>query len=143
MKVLLEILHFGRSILSFQTKPAFFLLKISASAFLLFTGIKNISHAQINLNEGLVANYGFNGNYSDAGPNGIELVASRPVTFISNRYSNPGMAAGFNSFAHLQCQIGNSFFNVQEITLSAWIKPNNSINDQKIVGKNGIGVGDI
>src|ERR1044071_3034587 len=51
---------------------------------------------QVNLNQGLVAYYPFNGNANDASGNGNNGVLQNGVTFVPDKNNNPNSAVHFD-----------------------------------------------
>lgn len=83
-----------------------------------------ISNAQINLNQGLIAYYPFNGNANDASGNNINGVVNA-ATLTSDRYGNANTAYYFNGSAYIQLPYSPlyNFAPADSFSISVWVLP--------------------
>src|SRR5262245_47835685 len=56
----------------------------------------SVAFGQVNLTQGLVAYYPFNGNANDASGNGNNGLLQNGVTFTADKYNNPNNAVHFD-----------------------------------------------
>src|SRR5690606_25964320 len=66
------------------------------STIILILSIINISTAQVNLTNGLVAHYPFNGNFNDVSWNGNHGTGTTGIGFGPDQNKNPSSAASFD-----------------------------------------------
>lgn len=80
--------------------------------------------AQVNLNQGLVAYYPFNGNANDASGNNNNPVFNN-ATLTSDRFGNPNSAYSFNGIDnYIQIPNSPSLNPSNQISICAWVKVN-------------------
>jgi hypothetical protein len=102
--------------------------KILLFLFVAFTSLLGV--AQVNLTQGLVAHYPFNGNANDQSGNGKNGV-SNSVTLVNDRNGNPNSAYNFTSdlsYVSLPSTIITP--SVAAVTICAWIKKAANWNTQ-------------
>ncbi|MFP5040092.1 LamG-like jellyroll fold domain-containing protein [Parasediminibacterium sp. JCM 36343] len=115
------------------------------AAFLLFS---IASFAQVNLSQGLMAYYPFNGNANDSSGNGNNPVFNN-ATLTTDRFGNANSAYLFNgSNSYMQIKNAASLNSTTAITISMWVKVNgfysgacqvNSIMQKNDATTNGFG----
>lgn len=89
--------------------------------------------AQINLQNGLVAQYDFNGNVKDVtGSHDGTIVNS--LSYSNDRFGNPNSAVSFNGDGSYIKISDDGSFSTSNISISVWFK-SNSQNLQVLVGK--------
>ncbi len=89
--------------------------------------------AQVNLQQGLVAYYPFNGNANDVSGNGNHGVVYG-ATLTEDRFGNGSSAYYFDGNDYINISDNNSL-RTGLISLSAWILPEHSSHSMKIIGK--------
>lgn len=92
---------------------------------LLLITISFTASAQINLNQGLIAHYPFNGNANDISGNNINGTASN-VTLTTDKLGNPNSAYHFNGTnAHILLPFSNlyNFAPQDSFSISVWVAP--------------------
>ena len=87
--------------------------------------------SQVNLQNGLVAYYPFNGNANDESGNGNHgILSSPPPTAINDRYNNANKALDFNNLQNITIPHSTTIDLVNtEASFVAWIKPGNADSD--------------
>jgi len=98
----------------FITKRLFILLSVVFFSLATF--------AQVNLEEGLVAYYPFNGNANDESGNGNDGVVNG-ATLTVDRFGNAGNAYEFDGVDDFIDFIGSPTSNVDNFSISCWINP--------------------
>ena len=94
--------------------------------------IESHKSPSIDINDGLVAYYPFNGNANDESGNGNNGTVHE-ATFTTDRFGNPNNACYFDGVDDL-IEIENTddvFTFLDEFSLSAWVKPNTASYDQR------------
>jgi hypothetical protein len=91
-------------------------------------------HAQVNLHQGLVAHYPFNGNANDESGNGNHGVVYG-ATLTEDRFGNLSSAYYFNGSSYINIGHLPQLVGAQGITVSAWIKKTTPNRVEGIVGK--------
>ncbi|MCF8365541.1 MAG: carboxypeptidase regulatory-like domain-containing protein [Bacteroidales bacterium] len=107
--------------------------------FLLFTAIflSFATFAQVNLNEGLVAHYPFNGNANDESGNGNNGFLHGNMVSTSDRLGNIGKAYSFDGLDDYIHVPYSSSMALTSWTISSWVKVNSFPNSHTaIVSKN-------
>ncbi|HEY0676902.1 MAG TPA: LamG domain-containing protein [Chitinophagaceae bacterium] len=89
---------------------------------------------EINLNQGLVAYYPFNGNADDASGNGNNGVVYG-ATFTTDFLGRPGKAAGFDGINDYILVNDNGKLNHQEVTIAMMVMVNNTNRRQAIINR--------
>ncbi len=91
--------------------------------FIFFVCIVNISFSQVNLNNGLLAYYPFNGNANDASGNGNNSIFNN-ATLTSDRLGNPNSAYYFNGIDnYIQIPNAPGLNPSNQISICALVKP--------------------
>ncbi|MGG9964515.1 LamG-like jellyroll fold domain-containing protein [Ferruginibacter sp. SUN106] len=96
-----------------------------ATLSLIYLLLSLLSYSQINLNNGLIAYYPFNGNANDASGNNINGTVTN-ATLTTDRYGNPNAAYQFNgSSSYIQLPYSNlyNFAPQDSLSISVWILP--------------------
>src|SRR5690242_9009348 len=94
-------------------------MKQTLSLLLLFS---NALLGQVNLNQGLVAYYPFNGNANDASGNGNNAVFNN-ATLTSDRFANAGSAYSFNGIDnYMRIPNSPSLNPANQISICVWVK---------------------
>lgn len=95
-------------------KKIFLVLLLSANAS---------GYSQINLNQGLIAYYPFNGNANDASGNNNNPVFNN-ATLTADRFGNPNGAYHFDGTSTYMRIVNNPTINTtNKLTLCAWVRP--------------------
>jgi gliding motility-associated-like protein len=81
------------------------------------------SDAQVNLSQGLVAYYPFNGNTNDASGNGNNAV-NNGATLTTDQWGNSNSAYLFNGTSNYMSVANNATLQLTSVTLCARVKPN-------------------
>ena len=90
---------------------------------LLFILIPFITFSQVDLNNGLVAYYPFNGNANDASGNGNNAIFNN-ATLTLDYYGKPNSAYHFNGVDnYIEIPNSNSLNTGNAISICAWVKP--------------------
>src|SRR5690606_20593541 len=106
------------------------------STIILFFSIINISTAQVNLTNGLVAHYPFNGNFNDISGNGNHGTGMNGVSFGPDQNNNPNSAALFDGVNDWVSVTPANNLNVsKEFSIVFNFKSNASGKDQAIINK--------
>lgn len=100
------------------------------------------AYSQVNLQEGLLAQYTLNGTPADAGSGNHHLSASGGPSATTDRF---GASQGaYQLFSSTPDYFSGAFaaeLNPGEITVAAWVKLSDPENDQKIAGKAAVNQG--
>src|ERR1700679_2166641 len=81
-----------------------------------------ISNAQVNLTQGLMAYYPFNGNANDASGNNNNP-SFNSATLTSDRLGNANSAYHFNGSEYIQIPNNPGINSTNQISLCAWVRP--------------------
>jgi hypothetical protein len=76
------------------------------------------------LKEGLIAFYTFDGDANDNSGNANHGTIHKGVTFVPDRFKQPKSAVAFNGSAGGYIEIVRQQFNLQNVTISFWMKTN-------------------
>lgn len=92
------------------------------------------SHAQVNLEDGLLMYYPFSGNTNDLSPNGYHAVNNGAV-LCPDRFGNPDAAYYFNGSANMEVPNTASLNLLSGFTLVGWFKTSPSHPSQSVISK--------
>lgn len=113
------------------------LILYATAFFLMFVCGLSISHA--NIDDGLVANYPFNGNANDKSGHGNDGIV-HDAMLTADRFGNSESAYLFNGFSSYILVNNSSFLNfgTNDFSVSVWISsPNITDTSMMILQKNG------
>jgi hypothetical protein len=102
--------------------------------FLIFILAIGMAQAQVNLNNGLVAYYPFNGDAKDESGNENDAIENTAI-LTPDRFGNSNSAYAFDGTNYIVVPNSSSLSLTNGLSLVSWVKLNNSSLDQKIVGK--------
>ncbi|TCZ74422.1 LamG-like jellyroll fold domain-containing protein [Flaviaesturariibacter aridisoli] len=108
------------------------------SLFLL-TVVSFFASAQVNLNQGLVANYPFNGTANDATGNGHNAAVQGGAVFSTDRFGNVSSAMSFDGIDDYLRIVDNGAFSTTSFSLSFWFSTDRNNLVQVPVGKRDFG----
>src|SRR5579885_2166404 len=101
---------------------------------LIVLSVFNVSYSQINLTQGLVAYYPFNGNAKDASGNGHDGILHNGPTLTTDRFGNQQSAYYFDGVDDYISVADDGKFSNSQISFVAWILTESN-NLQSVVGK--------
>lgn len=102
--------------------------------FLILTISSLLGFSQVNLTNGLVANYPFNGNTNDISGNNFNGVTANGPFLTSDRFGTPNSAYYFDGIDDFIRIADNGAFSTPQISIVAWFQTESSAL-QCIVGK--------
>jgi hypothetical protein len=102
--------------------------------FFCFILFYQIGFSQVNLTNGLVANYPFNGNTNDISGNNFNWVTANGPFLTSDRFGTPNSAYYFDGIDDFIRIADNGAFSTPQISIVAWFQTESSAL-QCIVGK--------
>jgi hypothetical protein len=93
---------------------------LAAALFVLYLVVPSLSSAQVNLEEGLVIYYPFNGNAIDASGNSYDGIING-ATLSEDRFNEPDNAFYFNSMEYDYILVENQIPDLTVLSISVWI----------------------